>query len=37
IHIDFMVGSADLSIVGTTADGRQIPVFIDGEFAPEFR
>ncbi len=32
-HEDFMVGSADLSIVGTTRDGREIPVFVDGNFA----
>ncbi len=32
-HVDFMVGTADLSIVGTTHDGREIPVFIDGRFA----
>ena len=30
---DFMVGTADLSIVGTTHDGREIPVFINGNFA----
>ena len=33
-HVDFMIGTADLSIVGTTHDGREIPVFIDGNFAP---
>lgn len=32
-HVDFMVGTADLSIVGTTHDGREIPVFINGNFA----
>ena len=32
-HIDFMVGTRDLSIVGTTHDGREIPVFVDGDFA----
>ena len=32
-HEDFMVGTADLSIVGTTYDGREIPVFVDGNFA----
>ncbi len=32
-HVDFMVGTADLSIVGTTQDGREIPVFVDGNFA----
>ena len=31
-HVDFMVGTSDLSIVGTTHDGREIPVFVDGNF-----
>ena len=32
-HVDFMVGSADLEIIGTTHDGREIPVFKNGNFA----
>jgi aminopeptidase len=32
-HNDFMVGTKDLSIIGTTHDGREIPVFVDGNFA----
>ena len=32
-HVDFMIGTKDLSIVGTTYDGREIPVFTDGNFA----
>ena len=32
-HVDFMVGTADLSIDGYTADGRRIPVFRNGNFA----
>ena len=32
-HVDFMIGTADLSITGTTSDGRCIPVFVDGNFA----
>ena len=32
-HVDFMIGTADLSIIGTTADGREIPVFVNGNFA----
>ena len=32
-HVDFMVGTADLSIVGTTHDGREMPVFVNGNFA----
>lgn len=32
LHEDFMVGSRDLSITGRTQDGREIPVFRDGNF-----
>ena len=32
-HVDFMVGTADLRITGRTRDGREVPVFIDGNFA----
>ena len=32
-HEDFMVGTADLSIVGVDADGNETPVFVDGNFA----
>lgn len=32
-HVDFMIGTADLSIVGTTYDGRQVPVFTNGSFS----
>ena len=32
-HVDFMVGTRDLSIVGTTHDGKEIPVFVNGNFA----
>ena len=32
-HVDFMIGTADLSIVGTTHEGEEIPVFINGNFA----
>ena len=31
-HTDFMIGTADLSIVGTTADGKEIEVFRNGDF-----
>ena len=34
-HVDFMVGTPDLSILGTTHDGKEIPVVVDGNFAPE--
>ena len=32
-HVDFMVGTCDLSIVGTTHDGRQVKIFEKGNFA----
>jgi aminopeptidase len=32
IHVDFMIGSADLSITGTKADGTEVTVFKDGNF-----
>lgn len=32
-HVDFMIGTSDLSITGLTADGREIPVFENGNFA----
>lgn len=33
IHTDFMVGAADLSIVGTTPSGEEVPVFENGNWA----
>lgn len=32
-HVDFMVGTEDLEIVGITANGEEIPVFKNGNFA----
>ena len=32
-HVDFMVGTSDLQITGITHDGREIPVFVEGNFA----
>lgn len=32
IHVDFMIGSADLSITGITADGKEIPIFVNGNW-----
>ena len=32
-HVDFMIGTKDLSIIGTTKDGKEIPVFVNGNFA----
>ena len=31
-HVDFMIGTADLSIVGRQADGTEIEIFRDGNF-----
>jgi aminopeptidase len=33
IHVDFMVGTEDLEIVGITEEGQEIPVFKNGNFA----
>lgn len=32
-HVDFMIGSEDLQITGITHDGKEIPVFVNGNFA----
>ncbi len=32
IHIDFMMGTADMNIDGLTQDGRWVPVFRNGDF-----
>ena len=33
IHVDFMIGTRDLSIVGITRDGRRIQIFENGTWA----
>lgn len=33
IHVDFMIGSAELNIDGITQDGKQEPVFRNGNWA----
>ena len=33
IHVDFMVGTDDLSITGIKEDGTEIPVFRNGDWA----
>ena len=33
IHVDFMIGTPDMHIVGTTEDGREVDIFRDGDFA----
>lgn len=32
VHVDFMVGSSDLSIIGTTKKGEKIQIFKNGNF-----
>lgn len=32
VHVDFMIGTKDLEIIGTTAAGKEIPVFKNGDF-----
>ena len=32
-HVDFMIGSKDLNIVGTTEDGKEIQIFQNGNWA----
>ncbi|HIZ55755.1 MAG TPA: aminopeptidase [Firmicutes bacterium] len=32
-HVDFMVGTPDLQIIGIRKDGTEVPVFINGNFA----
>lgn len=34
-HVDFMIGTKDLNIIGTTKDNKEIPIFVNGNFAPE--
>jgi len=33
VHVDFMIGTEDLEITGITADGKEVPVFVKGNFA----
>lgn len=33
IHVDFMIGTRDLSITGVTRDGKRIPIFENGNWA----
>ena len=32
-HVDFMIGSKDLNIVGTTSSGKEVQIFKDGNWA----
>ena len=33
IHVDFMIGTKDLNIVGTTKDGKKVQIFKNGNWA----
>lgn len=33
IHVDFMIGTPDMKITGTDVNGKEIPIFINGDFA----
>ena len=34
-HVDFMIGSDDLNVTGVTADGEEVPIFINGQWVWE--
>ena len=34
-HVDFMVGTKDLSVIGTDIYGNEVLIFVDGNFAEE--
>lgn len=36
-HVDFMIGTEDLTVTGITEDKREIPIFVDGNFTDEFK
>ena len=33
IHVDFMIGTPDMKIVGTTESGEEVEIFRNGDFA----
>lgn len=33
-HVDFMIGTEDLSITGIQSDGAEVPIFVNGTWAP---
>lgn len=35
IHVDFMIGTSDMKIVGTTESGEEVVIFENGDFAIE--
>ena len=36
-HVDFMIGTEDLSIIGFTQQGEEIPIFTGGNFTKTFK
>ena len=36
-HVDFMIGTKDLSIIGITPNGEEVEIFKDGNFTKEFK
>ena len=36
-HVDFMIGTKDLSIIGITHDNKEIKIFENGNFTSEFK
>lgn len=34
-HVDFMIGTPDLTIIGTTSDNKEIPIFTSGNYSQE--
>ena len=37
VHVDFMIGSEDLEIVGVTQSGQRVPVFEKGGWSSLLR
>ncbi len=35
-HVDFMIGTKDMNIIGITDDKKEVPIFIEGNFTEEF-
>ncbi|HIR49487.1 MAG TPA: aminopeptidase [Candidatus Faecimonas gallistercoris] len=35
-HVDFMIGTKDLKIIGITEENQEVPILIDGNFPQEF-
>ena len=35
-HVDFMVGNSDMDITGITKEGKEVPIFVKGNFTKEF-